>query len=66
MIDPLASQYPHNSLYAFQENKLGMGVELEGAELAEFGEWIGKKIDQALTFRDADDFLFLKITVYKK
>jgi RHS repeat-associated protein len=32
-IDPLAADYPYNSTFAFQENKLGMGVELEGAEL---------------------------------
>ncbi|TXN36890.1 hypothetical protein FVB32_00975 [Flagellimonas hymeniacidonis] len=32
-IDPLADDYVYNSTFAFQENKLGMGVELEGAEL---------------------------------
>ncbi|MBQ0738834.1 TNT domain-containing protein [Aquimarina celericrescens] len=32
-IDPLAEQYDYNSTFAFQENKMGMGVELEGAEL---------------------------------
>ncbi|WP_420571921.1 hypothetical protein [Kordia sp.] len=32
-IDPLAEDYVYNSIYAFQENKLGMGIELEGAEL---------------------------------
>lgn len=32
-IDPLASKYEYNSTYAFQENKLGLGVELEGLEL---------------------------------
>ncbi|MFC3813337.1 DUF6443 domain-containing protein [Lacihabitans lacunae] len=36
MVDPLSSQYPHNSTYALQENKFGMGVELEGAELQPF------------------------------
>ena len=36
MVDPLASEYPHNSVYALQENKFGMGVELEGAELQPF------------------------------
>lgn len=41
MVDPLGSQYAHNSLYTFQENKLGMGVELEGAELAEFDRYLG-------------------------
>lgn len=32
-IDPLAEEYFYNSTYAFQENKLGLGIELEGAEL---------------------------------
>src|SRR5690606_14510783 len=32
-IDPLAEKYPFNSTYAFQENKLGMGIELEGLEV---------------------------------
>ena len=35
-IDPLASKYSYNSPYAFQENKLGLGIELEGAELLPF------------------------------
>ncbi|GGK38285.1 MULTISPECIES: hypothetical protein [Flavobacteriaceae] len=32
-IDPLADEYTYNSTYAFQENKLGLGIELEGLEL---------------------------------
>ena len=32
-LDPLAEDYVYNSTYAFQENKLGLGIELEGAEL---------------------------------
>lgn len=32
-IDPLAEEYAYNSTYAFAENKLGMGRELEGLEL---------------------------------
>ncbi len=32
-LDPLSEKFPYNSTYAFQENKLGMGVELEGLEL---------------------------------
>jgi RHS repeat-associated protein len=32
-IDPLADKYSYNSPYAFQENKLGMGIELEGLEM---------------------------------
>jgi hypothetical protein len=35
-IDPLASDYPYNSPYAFQENKFGLGVELEGLEFFPF------------------------------
>src|SRR5690606_11388720 len=35
-IDPLAEDYVYNSTYAFQENKLGMGTELEGKELREW------------------------------
>jgi len=31
--DPISSEYPYNSPYAFAENKLGLGVELEGKEL---------------------------------
>ncbi|MDB9384708.1 putative toxin [Nodularia spumigena CS-584] len=32
-VDPLAEKYNYNSVYAFAENKLGMGRELEGCEL---------------------------------
>ncbi|MBP2834248.1 hypothetical protein J8281_18775 [Aquimarina sp. U1-2] len=35
-IDPLSEDYVHNATYAFQENKMGMGRELEGLELAKF------------------------------
>ncbi len=31
-IDPLAGKYPHNSPYAFSENRLIDGIELEGLE----------------------------------
>ena len=31
-IDPLAAKYPHNSVYAFSENRVIDGVELEGLE----------------------------------
>ncbi len=32
-VDPLAEKYQYNSTYAFQENKMGMGIELEGLEV---------------------------------
>ncbi|WP_276529156.1 RHS repeat domain-containing protein, partial [Tenacibaculum maritimum] len=41
-VDPLAADYVYNSTYAFQENKLGLGKELEGLEL-EKHEWLDKK-----------------------
>jgi len=31
-LDPLAAQYPHNSPYAFSENRVIDGIELEGKE----------------------------------
>ena len=31
-VDPLAADYPHNSPYAFSENRVIDGVELEGLE----------------------------------
>ena len=33
-VDPLAAKYPHNSPYAFSENRVIDGVELEGLEFA--------------------------------
>jgi len=33
-IDPLAEKYLYNSPFAFQENKMGLGRELEGLELS--------------------------------
>ncbi|MBC8756059.1 ParB N-terminal domain-containing protein [Kordia sp. YSTF-M3] len=31
-VDPLAGKYPHNSVYAFSENRVIDGIELEGLE----------------------------------
>jgi len=50
-IDPLAEKYPYNSTYAFQENKMGLGRELEGLELVPrnpvsgFGNYVKGKFD---------------------
>jgi hypothetical protein len=44
-VDPLAPDYPWNSPYSFQENKLGLGTELEGRELKEFKKYIAGVID---------------------
>lgn len=37
-IDPLAPDYPHNSPYAFSENRVVDGIELEGLERVHFME----------------------------
>lgn len=60
-IDPLAAQYPHNSPYAFSENRVVDSGELEGLEryYAADGEFIGKRgssteirlVDQKETLR---------------
>ncbi|HZH87861.1 MAG TPA: hypothetical protein VFD78_01650 [Chitinophagaceae bacterium] len=43
-IDPLAEDYPYNSTYAFQENKMGLGRELEGLEMISERNQNGKSI----------------------
>ena len=41
-LDPLASKYPHNSPYAFSENRVIDGIELEGLEVVSVhGEYQG-------------------------
>jgi RHS repeat-associated protein len=37
-VDPLSPKYPHNSVYAFSENRVIDGIELEGLEYLEFNE----------------------------
>ncbi|RTY83036.1 hypothetical protein EKL97_05675 [Flavobacterium sp. LS1P28] len=44
-IDPVSEDYAYNSTYAFQENKMGMGTELEGKEL-QLHSWLA--IDAAV------------------
>lgn len=48
-IDPLMAKYPHNSPYAFSENRLLDGIELEGLEWQRAGknhEFFGGTYDQ--------------------
>lgn len=47
-IDPLAENYTYNSTYAFQENKLGMGIELEGLENINWDELSDEGIQAGL------------------
>lgn len=48
-VDPLTSKYPHNSTYAFSENRVIDGVELEGLEVQNFmskiKRWVGGGAD---------------------
>ena len=37
-LDPLAKQYPHNSPFAFSENRVIDGIELEGLEYLNYNE----------------------------
>jgi RHS repeat-associated protein len=50
-IDPLAAKYPHNSPYAFSENRVIDGVELEGLEwqrmVGYMKSWTGYDDNQA-------------------
>lgn len=51
-------QLYYNSTYALQENKFGLGVELEGAEmmtLKEMGNWLDRAVDKVLAFTDIND-----------
>ena len=45
-VDPLAAKYPHNSTYAFCENRVIDGVELEGLEWKSQHKWSDKVIDK--------------------
>ncbi len=38
-MDPLAAKYPHNSPYAFSENRVIDAIELEGAESLVINEY---------------------------
>jgi hypothetical protein len=62
-IDPLAPDYPHNSPYAFSENRVIDAVELEGLEkftihLKKLDNVNGVKIDN-----DKADFIAWKVTI---
>lgn len=48
-VDPLTKDYEYNSSYAFSENKLGIGRELEGLELGPLypGQYQGKHLYDA-------------------
>jgi RHS repeat-associated protein len=43
-IDPLSEQYSHNSTFAFAENKLGLGMEYEGLEMAPFEQMHSRQV----------------------
>jgi RHS repeat-associated protein len=54
-VDPLASKYPHNSVYAFSENRVLDGLELEGLEYVTFNiEVRNGKVMNIETVKDYD------------
>ena len=55
-IDPLAAKYPHNSPYAFSENRVIDAVELEGLEYATFDIVWDMKTDKVLEIRITTDY----------
>ena len=57
-IDPLSDEYVYNSTYAFQENKLGLGVELEGKELSDPPD----PFDPNLTNEEAEQAMYGQVT----
>ncbi len=70
-LDPLAPMYPHNSPYAFSENKLIDGIELEGLENENTtksykGAWPGY-FDKAevMSIKDFDRFVRTELTFEK-
>lgn len=59
-IDPLAPDYPHNSPYAFSENRVIDGFELEGLEHVNNKYWVtvaaeGKPVIELFDSRDVPD-----------
>jgi RHS repeat-associated protein len=45
-VDPLAPKYTHNSTYAFAENKVTMGIDLEGLDLLPFNSAWFRSVSQ--------------------
>jgi RHS repeat-associated protein len=41
-VDPLFREYPHNSVYAFSENRVIDGIDLEGLEYASYNIYLDK------------------------
>ena len=59
-IDPLSDKYPHNSPYAFSENRVIDGVELEGLEYYPTGKGL-VFMDMGELFLKAENFNYLKL-----
>lgn len=57
-IDPLAEKYAYNSPYAFQENKMGLGRELEGLEMISERSKDGKSITLSYSVKPINNTRF--------
>ncbi|NEN24076.1 hypothetical protein G3O08_11250 [Cryomorpha ignava] len=56
-IDPLFKDYPHNSPYAFSENRVIDGVELEGLEWERFINYLENDGTTLIIKQTAEDFM---------
>ncbi len=57
-IDPLSKEYPWNSVYAFSENRVLDGIELEGLEYLDWAE-SRVKVTRGLALIKLENFIFL-------
>ena len=55
-VDPLFKKFPHNSPYAFSENRVIDGIELEGLEVVLTHGTFAKRDDKALFTLDKADY----------
>ncbi|MBK7128100.1 MAG: hypothetical protein IPM74_13275 [Crocinitomicaceae bacterium] len=55
-VDPLAAKYPHNSVYAFSENRVIDAIELEGLELFFISGYLGYWVTDMATEQEMIDY----------
>lgn len=63
--DPLAAEYPHNSVYAFSENRVIDGIELEGLEFIKSKDFVRDQFIKAINDGDIIDGAYISINRIK-
>ncbi len=56
-VDPVSNEYPYNSCYAFSENRVIDGVELEGLEVVHISDKISQYATQVLQVIKSSEYL---------